>query len=35
MFRMSCKWGGIQARDDKGLNKVVVVRKGEKDGFES
>lgn len=35
MFRMSQKQGGIQARDDKGLNKVVVVRKGQKDGFES
>lgn len=25
---------GIQARDDKGLNKVVVTRKEQKDGFE-
>lgn len=26
---------GIQARDDKGLNKVVVMRKEQKDGFGS
>lgn len=27
--------GGVQARDDKGLHKVVVVRKGQENSFES
>lgn len=26
---------GVQARDERGLNKAVVVRKEQKDGFES